>query len=303
MFDTLIIGGGPAGLQAALTLGRMHRSVLLIDSGDYRNATGRHAHNFLTNDGRDPAELRRIARTELAAYETVEVRPGTVVSVAPDGGGFVAQTDAGTIDARTVVLATGLRDELPDIPGLADLWGDRVAHCPFCHGHEFAGGRIAVLNDGPHAAMQAAMLRPLASEVLTLSPSLVTCARTERSSLTGPQSDDLSVLAQVVLQLRDGTEERVSGVFVAPVSSQRAPFAADLGLRMQESGAVWIDALGRTSLDGVYAAGDLAHTDAFPGPLASLAAATAAGQLAAVAIVQRFVAEEVGASDAEGRRS
>ena len=110
MYDAIVIGGGPAGLQAALTLGRMHRRVLLLDSGEYRNATVEHAHNLLTNDGRDPAELRALARAELREYTTVEVRQDAVESVSGIAGDFSVTTAHGTERARRLILATGVRD-------------------------------------------------------------------------------------------------------------------------------------------------------------------------------------------------
>lgn len=276
MYDAIVIGGGPAGLQAALTLGRMHRSTLLLDSGEYRNGTVRHAQNLITHDGRDPAEIRRLALSDIAAYGTVEVRTDRASDVTPSEDGFEVAVGGERLATRTVLLATGLRDQLPPIPGLAEHWGDRVANCPFCHGHEFAGRRIAILNATSHAELQAAMLAPIASEVLVRDPSEVAAVTTAGEGLR--------------LTLTDGSTEDVAGVFVATHPTQRAPFAARLDLAMQESGAVRIDAFGRTSLAGVFAAGDMAHTDAHPGPVAALSAAIAAGQAAAVGIVQRFAA-------------
>jgi thioredoxin reductase len=281
MYDAIVLGGGPAGLQAALTLGRMHRTALLLDSGEYRNGTVPHAHNLITHDGRNPAEIRRLALADIAAYDTVEVRSARATSVAPSGAGFAVTVDGEEVAGRNVVLATGLHDELPAIPGLAEHWGDRVANCPFCHGHEFAGRRVAILNATPHAAMVAAMLAPVVSEAIVLEPARVIGV----ASLT----DGLR------LSLADGGTEDVAGVFAAPVSRQRAPFAAQLGLAMQDSGAVRIDPMGRTSVPGVYAAGDMAHTDAYPGPLAALAAAISAGQAAAVGIVHALATEAVDA--------
>lgn len=272
MYDAIIIGGGPAGLQAALTLGRMHRRTLLLDSGEYRNGTVPHAHNLLTNDGRDPAELRRLGRAEIAAYETVRIQDAAATEITRVDANLVVTVAGTPLRTRAVILATGLADELPSIPGLADRWGDRVANCPFCHGHEFAGQRVAVLNGTAHAAMLAAMLEPVASEIVVLDPVRV------REVGDSP--------AGLRLHLDDGTTEDVAGAFVAPVSGQRAPFADQLGLERQESGAIRVDPSGRTSVDGVYAVGDMAQPDHFMGPMASLANAIAAGQLAAVAVVQ-----------------
>ena len=272
LYDVIVIGGGPAGLQAALTIGRMHRTVLLFDSGEYRNATVSHAHNLVTNDGRDPAELRAIARAELATYPTVEVRTTAVESVSGAFGDFQVTTADGTERARRLVLATGMRDELPAIPGLGEQWGRRVAQCPFCHGHEFAGERVAVLIDGEHAAMIERMLRPVVASTLILAPSTVTrVAETE---------DGLS------LELADGASEHVAAIFTAPTAHQRAPFAGQLGCGILPGGGVEVDAMGRTTVAGVYAAGDMAHTAAVPKPQVSLAAAIAAGQLAAASAVR-----------------
>jgi thioredoxin reductase len=276
MYDAIVIGGGPAGLQAALTLGRMHRRALLVDSGEYRNGTVPHAHNLITHDGRDPADLRRLAHAELAGSDSIVRRRGVVEDVAPAAGGFSVRIDGEEVATQAVLLATGLRDELPPIAGLAEHWGDRVANCPFCHGHEFAGRRVAILNAGEHAAMLAAMLAPVAAEVVVVDPARVAAVE--------------EIGDELLLRLEDGTIEAVAGAFVAPRSTQRAPFAERLGLALQDSGAVRVDPFGRTSVPDVYAAGDMAHPDALPGPLASLAAATAAGQLAAVAIVQRAAA-------------
>jgi thioredoxin reductase len=285
MLDAIVIGGGPAGLQAALTLGRMNRTTVLVDAGlvdgaAYRNATVPASHNTLTLDGVDPAELRRRGRAEIATYAAVEVRAARAESVSEEGGTFSVRLDDGSIlDARNLILATGVVDTLPAIPGLAAAWGDRVAHCPFCHGHELAGSRVAILGVAPHTEVQGAMLRHIGAEVAVHDPADVT--RVE------PRTDGLRVVRT------DGAAEDVAAVFVATVTAPRAPFADQLGLALQESGAIAIDAFGRTSVEGVYAAGDIAHSDAYPRPLWSIAAAVAAGQLAATAVVQRFVALEL----------
>jgi len=272
MYDVIVIGGGPAGLQAALTIGRMHRTVLLLDSGEYRNATVEHAHNLLTNDGRSPAELRRIARDELAAYDTVEVRATVATSVSGALGAFEVLTPEGVEHAARLVLATGMRDELPPVPGLAEQWGRLVAQCPFCHGHEYAGQRVGILSEGEHAGMIERMLRPVVASALIVSPADVALVTEVGGALE--------------LSMRGGTVERVAGVFTAAAGSQRAPFAEQLGCGILPGGGVEIDAMGRTTVPGVYAAGDMAHVAAVPGPMVSLAAAIAAGQLAGASAIR-----------------
>lgn len=272
MYDVIVIGGGPAGLQAALTIGRMHRTVLLLDSGEYRNATVEHAHNLLTNDGRSPAELRRIARAELAAYDTVVPRRAEVTAVSGTLGGFEVATADGIERGRRLVLATGMRDELPAVPGLAAQWGRRVAQCPFCHGHEFAGEHIGILIEGEHGAMIERMLRPVVGSAFIARPADV-------ASVT--EIDD-----GLALELVCGGVERVAGVFTGATSTQRAPFAAQLGCGLLPGGGVEVDPLGRTTTAGVYAAGDMAHLAAVAGPMVSLAAAIASGQLAGASAVR-----------------
>ena len=281
MLDAIVIGGGPAGLQAALTLGRMRYDTVVLDSGRYRNETVAHAHNLITNDGRSPAALRAAARDELAAYDTVAVHDAEARTVTQADGGFVVTTAEGArLRAGRVILATGMRDELPDIPGLAESWGREVAQCPFCHGHELRGRPVAVLG-AEHAVVQQTMLARIASEVTIVDPAEL--VRVERAD------------GGLVLHLAGGGRHEVAGLFLGASARQSAPFAADLGCRILPSGGVEIDANGRTTVPGVYAAGDLAHTAAMPGPLVSLAAAIAAGQLAAVGVVRDALEHAVAA--------
>jgi thioredoxin reductase len=288
--SVVVIGGGPAGLQAALTLGRVHRDVLLLDAGEGRNAPATHMHNLLTRDGTPPAEFRQIAHGELAAYPTVEVRPGRVAAVTDlsrPGGGTTFRVDledGSAATARRLVLATGVRDQLPDVPGVEALWGDLVAHCPFCHGHEFAGRQVAVLGVGP-AGHLPALLAPVAGEVVVL---------TDGEELAGPV-DARVVTDRVVGVERHGAGVRVrlaagdpldvAGVFVGTALRQSAPFAEQLGLELNPSGAVRVDERGRTSRRGVYAAGDMAHVPALPMPMSSVAQAVATGMMAGATVV------------------
>ncbi len=290
--DVAIIGGGPAGLQAALTLGRVHRRAVLLDDGAYRNATVPHMHNVLGHDGRPPAEFRAAGRAELAAYDSIEVRAERVSSIEPGPEGFeLTLARSGTLTADAVVLATGVRDTLPPVDGLESLWGDLVAQCPFCHGHEFSGQRIGIL--GSAAASHVSMLLgPIASQVVVfadgdaLPEGLAAEVEVVAASVTAAERHQGGVLVTTA----EGRHQ-VAALFVTPVLSQSAPFAEQLGLTLNESGCVRIDEFGRTSLPGVFAAGDLAHLPAYPMPMASVIGSTAAGQMAAVgaqaALMQR----------------
>ncbi|MFI2489453.1 NAD(P)/FAD-dependent oxidoreductase [Promicromonospora kroppenstedtii] len=290
-YDAVVIGGGPAGLQAALTLGRMHRRVLLLDSGEYRNATAEHMHNVVTNDGRPPAEFRTVARGELAAYATVTVREGAATAVVSDGAGFRVEVGGEHLTTRGVVLATGLRDTLPSIPGLQPLFGTVAAVCPYCHGHELSGRPVAVLGSGPHVARVAFLLERIASRLTVLADGGDLDADTRALLADGgvavrpePVKELVPTADGARVVLADGPDEEVGGIFVAAEFGQRAPFAEQLGLTLLPSGAVEVDAMARTSLPGVFAAGDMAHTAAMPGPMASVLMAAASGQLAAVSL-------------------
>jgi thioredoxin reductase len=286
-YDAVVVGGGPAGLQATLTLARVHRRVLMVDSGHYRNDPAAHMHNVVTHDGTPPSEFRAAARKELAAYDTVTVRDDAVTSIAPSGdGGFLLTLGDEDVRARGVVLATGVVDTLPDKPGLAGLFGSVVAHCPFCHGHEFAGGHVGILG-ATAAGHLPGLVAPIASRVSVftdgeeLTEDLPTgvAVRTER--VTGVCAS--AVGARV--SFAGGPDEEVAGLFVRTTLSQRAPFAEQLGLRLNPSGCVEVDAFGRTSVPGIHAAGDMAHVAALPMPMQSVVAAAASGQAAAGALV------------------
>lgn len=292
-YDAVVIGGGPAGLQAALTLGRMHRTVLVLDSGEYRNAPADHLHNFVTHDGTPPAEFRAAARADLAAYSTVTLceTTATWVKASDDNDFRVELADGSAVGSRRLVLATGVRDTLPDKPGLDQLFGTVAAHCPYCHGHEYAGRHIAVLGSALHTAQVALLVSRIASRLTILAdgaePDEETAALLARSGLPveprevrgfEPDGDG------AVVRFADGGSVEIGGLFVATSWEQSAPFAADLGLALLPSGCIEVDAMGRTSLPGVYAAGDLAHVAALPMPLSSVLCAAAAGQVAAAAL-------------------
>lgn len=276
MYDVIVIGGGPAGTQAALTLGRMHRDVLVLDSGEYRNGTVEHAHNFATHDGRPPAEIRRLAREDLAAYDTVEIRQLRADAVERDGEGFVVTTGVDQERAAALILATGVRDVLPDVPGLAEAWGKEVAHCPFCHGHEFSGRRVALDVDGPHAERLVAMLERIGAELVDVH------GRVRSVERAGGGLD---------LQVDDETIH-VDGMFTAPTFVQSAPFAEQLGLELSDLGVVVVDSFQATSVAGVFAAGDLAAHRDLPMPMASVLTAQSAGLVAGAASIQHLMSRE-----------
>ncbi|MFD5224567.1 NAD(P)/FAD-dependent oxidoreductase [Microbacterium sp. NPDC058342] len=294
MRDVIIIGAGPAGLQAALTLGRMHRTALLVDSGEYRNGAVLHMHNVIGNDGTSPADFRSTVRAELSAYATIEATAGTVDRVeALDGGYRATFADGREERATRLLLATGMVDELPPVDGLDRLWGLRAFSCPFCDGHEFAGRTIGLLGSGARFAHLVRLLRPIVEGIVVFGGDEL--SGEERDALTSLGATVHAQAASAVAEHGDGVRVTagesvdVAGLFVTVTGSrQRADFATQLGLTMLPSGAIEVDDFGRTSLPGVSAAGDLAHRASMPGAMASVVAATAAGQLAGAFIVQEL---------------
>lgn len=299
MYDAIVIGAGPAGLQAALTLGRMHRSTLLLDSGEYRNGTVLHMHNLVANDGTPPAEFRATARAQLADYSDVELRDAAAERITGEQDDFTVRLSDGTeVASRRIVLATGVADELPPVPGLAALWGTHAFSCPFCDGHEHAGRPIAILGAAARAEHLIGLLGRFVGEI-TVYPVDAAFPAEERRMLEergvavgAAAVDEVGLDGKDVLITAGGVSKSVSGIFVASVEvRQRAPFAEQLGLQMLPSGAIEIDEFGATSMPGVLAAGDLAHRAALPGMMASVALAAAAGQLAAIGIVKTLSVE------------
>lgn len=290
-YDVAVVGAGSAGLQAALTLGRMRRDVVVFSTDRFRNDPAEHMQNFLGHDGEPPAELRLAARKDLERYGTVELVERAVLAISGEPDAFVVSVDGSPdVTARRVLLATGLSDELPDVPGLADLFGTVVAHCPYCHGHELADGRVGLLGAGPHVPMLAQLISRLASEVVVLTngaepePEVLAAIKALRLEMhTGPvlgveaAGDGLRAL------LGAGHDVELGGMFVAPTWRQAAPFADQLGLETGDLGGVHVDVMGATSRPGVYAAGDLAHHRDLPMPLASVLTAAAAGLVAGAA--------------------
>ncbi|WP_214413105.1 NAD(P)/FAD-dependent oxidoreductase [Sphaerisporangium fuscum] len=296
MFDVVIVGAGPAGTAAALTLGRVHRTVLLLDSGEGRNAPAENVHNFLTRDGTPPAELRKLGHEELAAYPSVTVRNEAVGDVRVlDGGGFLVEpSGGGTAQARRLLLATGLADQLPGPRGVEALWGRSAFHCPYCHGYECTGERVAVIGAEPARIRLALQLSRFAADV-------VLCTDGEP---LGPPSraklerNGVGVRCETIARLEgtDGRLEQVvfesgppmlrDAVFVVNVPRQRSDLAARLGCASFADGCVEVDEFGRTSVPGVYAAGDMARRATVPMPMAAVIAAAASGTVTGGAIDQ-----------------
>jgi thioredoxin reductase len=287
--DVAIAGGGPAGLAAALVLGRMRRRVLLLDADEPANAVSEAVHGLFGHDGTPPLELRRIAREQLRPYESVMVRLVAVEKARPAPVGFSVVAGGTTNDAGVLLLATGREYELPPIEGLAEVWARGAYHCPYCHGWEVRDRPLAVYGGGPPgcgAAGLALLLTSLSDDVVLLTDGgseldpdeadrLGQAGVAIREDRVARLESEGGSLARIVFA--DGSTDDRAGLFVAPTFT-RSPLAAQLGCELDESGAIVIDEDGRTSVPGVFAAGD-ATTDK-----KAVVLAAAAGSRAAYAI-------------------
>jgi thioredoxin reductase len=271
MFDVVVIGGGAAGLSAALTLGRSRRSVAVVDSGEPRNAPAEGVHNFLTRDGTSPRELLALGRAEVAGYGGVIVE-GEVVETGRDRNGFVVTLAGGrTIAARRVLVTTGLVDELPDLPGVRELWGRDVVHCPYCHGWEIRDEPIGVLGLDPRSVHQAMLFRQLSADLVyfvhdapppTAEESAQLAARGVRvvpGRVSGLEVEDGRLTG---VRLEDGEVVPRRALAVATRMVARGAFLAGLGLKVtpDETGAgdrLEADMMGATAVPGVFVAGNV----------------------------------------------
>ncbi len=307
-YDVAVVGGSFAGLQAALTLGRACRRVLVIDDGRPRNASASRVNNFLGHDGFPPDQLLGLARAMLQPHD-VTVAQDRAVDVEPAlRGGWVVHGRSGRRwRARTVLLATGLVDELPDIPGLADLWGTSVVACPHCHGWEVRNEPLAQIGlPGALARTveRALLLSRWSSDVLLLTQGeALSDEQVARLGRGGVAVDTREVVAvaptenQLALTLADGDVLVRRAVFVAPRQRQQTDLA-QLGCLVRDStdaGAVEVDTLGRTNVTGIWAVGTTAEP-ALLGVAAAGAASTVAVALHTALLEDELLPAATGAS-------
>jgi thioredoxin reductase len=302
-YDVVVVGGGAAGLAGAVGLARARRSVLVIDAGQPRNAPAGHVHNYLGREGVPPADLLAAGRDEVIRYGG-QIVTGRVEAASKDGDGFrVALDGGGVVRARRLLVTTGLVDELPDVPGLAQRWGRDVLHCPHCHGWEVRDRRIGVLATGPMGPQQAQMWRQWSRHVLLL-----------LNGTAAPGADDAERLAAHGIAVVDGpvagvvvTGDTLTGVglasgevvaldvvVVAPRFTARTGVLASLGLTPVDvevggyvvGSQISADGTGATAVPGVWVAGNVTHI------LAQVVTAAATGLNAAVAINADLVGED-----------
>lgn len=268
--DAIIIGGSFAGLSAAIQIARARRSVCVIDTGNPRNRFAAAAHGFFAQDGNDPRAIIASARAQVLRYPTVQMITGEASAARPTNGGFEVTVGGKTLTAARLVLAFGVSDVLPELPGLAERWGKSVLHCPYCHGFEYAGQRLGVLYSTPMSAHQALLIaewgpttlylngnetlddetnEKLAQRGVTIEPARINALRGENGGLSS-------------LLLADGRDAQINALYLAPRSRFNSPIAEQLGCVLNDGPfglVIHTDEKKQTTVPGVYAAGDIAR--------------------------------------------
>ncbi|MEO8692352.1 MAG: NAD(P)/FAD-dependent oxidoreductase [Acidimicrobiales bacterium] len=292
-YDVVVVGGGAAGLSAALVLGRARRRVAVIDAGAPRNAPAAHMQGFLSRDGMSPTDFLAVGRAEVVGYG-VELIADQVRAIAP---GFVVRLAGGReLTARRILVATGVSDELPDIPGVRERWGRDLLHCPYCHGWEVRDQPVGVLGTLPGSVLHAQLVRQWSDDVVFFvhTYNLDAAERTQLEArgirvvegnvarlvidddrLTGVELTDGQVIARTAVFVRPGNVPHADGLLPA------------LGCDHNEAGFVTVDATGKTSAFGVWAAGNVVD------PRAQVITSAGAGSAAAIAINADLVQDDV----------
>jgi thioredoxin reductase len=265
MYDAIVVGGSYAGLSAATQLARARRRLLVIDAGKRRNRFAEVSHGFLSRDGAAPGAIVAEARTQLLAYPTVEWHDGEAIAAEAIDDGF-AVTDAGgtRVEARRLVLALGVSDTLPEIPGLAERWGRSVFHCPYCHGYE-VDGQIGVLAVRPDSVHHAFMLPDWGPTIYFLNGQALDTEARGKLVARGVSFESEPIRAiggHADIELASGRIVRLGGLFTATGTQPSSPLAEQLGCAMDESPAgqfIRTDGMKATTVPGVYACGDAAR--------------------------------------------
>jgi thioredoxin reductase len=265
-YDVVIVGGSYAGLSAGMALGRALRKVLIIDSGDPCNKQTPHSHNFLTNDGKAPAEIAGHAKQQVSNYDTIEFLNALVAKGVKKESGFEVRVQSGeSFSSRRLVFATGIKNVMPDIPGFTDCWGISVLHCPYCHGYEIRHQKTGILANGDAAFELTALISNWTRDL--------TVYTNGKSSLTDEQKEKLQnrkinivetpiqkinhKIGQIEdLSFKDGTKAAMKALYARLPFVQHSPVPQSMGCEITQEGYIKIDETQKTTVDGIYACGD-----------------------------------------------
>ena len=294
-FEVIIIGGSYSGLSAAMALGRSLRHVLVIDSGLPCNRKTPHSHNFLTQDGETPAAISAKAKLQVEQYKTVQFYNELAVKAVKTETGFKIITESGKVfTSKKILFATGVKDLLPEIKGLAECWGISILHCPYCHGYEVKGKKTAIVANGEMGFEYAKMISNWTKDLrlLTNGKSTLTLEQTEvvkKHNIEIIESEIASfehengIVQQIVF--KDDSKIDARAVYYRPAMEQHCPLPEDLGCDINENGLIQVDFMQKTTIDGVYASGDCTTQ------MRSVAFAVSTGSFVGVAINSALISE------------
>ncbi|GAA0358580.1 NAD(P)/FAD-dependent oxidoreductase [Bacillus horti] len=298
--DVTIIGGGPAGLSAALVLGRARKNVIVIDEAKPRNAVTRETHGFLTRDGVSPSEFRRLAKEEISAYPSVSFALEKAESITGTDGHFKIMTTQGKLyESKKVLFAIGMKDRPLDIPGLTEVYGKSAFVCPYCDGWELRDQPLVIINKGAELMHFAPLISGWSKDftICTNGPDELSDSEREGlkrqvslhdSPIKHIESKD-GIVQQVILE--DGTSIPCRGIFFKPDLVMGSDLPKQIGCEITEIGTVAIDQLGKTNIPGIYSAGDSAtrmHQAIAAASMGSFAAAGINSELNAEAWMATF---------------
>ena len=302
-YDVVIVGGGAAGLSAALVLGRARRRAVVIDAGSPRNAPAAHMQGYLSRDGMAPAELLAVGRTEVTGYG-IEIIEDVVLRIDP---GFTVHLGAGQeLSARRILVATGVGDTLPDIQGVQERWGRDLLHCPYCHGWEVRDQPLGVLGSNRGSVLHAQLVRQWSDDVIyfahTQEPTEDEAVELEARGIRVVRGEVARLVVEndqlTGVELADGQVLPRTAVFVRPINTPHPDgLLATLGCDLDEAGFPVVDRTGRTTTPGVWAAGNAAA------PRAQVITSAGAGSAAAIAINAALVQDDVATAVQAARAS
>ncbi|MDN7240575.1 NAD(P)/FAD-dependent oxidoreductase [Planococcus sp. N028] len=306
ILDCAVIGGGPAGLNASLVLGRSRRKTVLFDDNKPRNAVTSESHGFMTRDGIDPQELKRIAQEELGKYPNVAIEKQKVLRITKEDSLFHIATESGEeFRAKKIILATGLKETFPDVPRIAEFYGTSMFSCPYCDGWELRDRPLVVISENPMVFHMAKMVSNWTEDLIICTNGKQLLSDSEKSVL---KSEGIPVYEEKILSLHgqngslekiefeDGTVVLREGGFVTTEWSQASSFASLLGCNLNERGGIETDMMKRTNIDGVYACGDAL----IDGP-AQLILAAGDGSMAAFGVNADLIEEKFALQNAHNQ--
>ncbi len=265
-FEVIMIGGSYAGLSTAMTLGRSLRKTLVIDTGKPCNRQTPHSHNFLTQDGSTPKEISELAKSQVTKYDSVKFYDGLAVNGKRIGKGFEITTSTGDIfTAKKLVLATGIKDLMPDIKGFSECWGISVVHCPYCHGYEIRNKKTAIIANGERAFHLASLVNNLTKEI-----TIITSWEKDldENQLEKLKQHDIQVIEKEIsiiehqngqlekFVFKDGSTENFDCAYASIPFEQNSTIPKKLGCEITENGHIKVDFMQKTTEEGIFACGD-----------------------------------------------